>query len=114
MRVARLFLPLLAATLVGCPVNPATGERQLILISESQEIQMGREGSQQVEAVMGLYDDPALQEYVNEIGQELAAKSEKPGLPWSFKIVDDVVVNAFALPGGFIFVTRGILTSIIK
>lgn len=109
MRVARLFLPLLAATLVGCPVNPATGERQLILISESQEIQMGREGSQQVEAVMGLYDDPALQEYVNEIGQELAAKSEKPGLPWSFKIVDDVVVNAFALPGGFIFVTRGIL-----
>jgi predicted Zn-dependent protease len=109
MRIARLFLPLLAATLVGCPVNPATGERQLILISESQEIEMGRQGSQQVEAVMGLYDDPELQEYVSEIGQELAAESEKPGLPWSFKVVDDDVVNAFALPGGFIFVTRGIL-----
>jgi predicted Zn-dependent protease len=99
----------MAATLVGCPVNPATGERQLILVSENQEIEMGREGSQQVEAAMGLYDDPDLQEYVNRIGQELASKSEKPGLPWSFKVVDDVIVNAFALPGGFIFVTRGIL-----
>lgn len=109
MKVARPLLPLLAATLVGCPVNPATGERQLIFISESQEIQMGLEGSQQVEAIMGLYDDPALQEYVSGIGEKLAAQSEKPGLPWSFKIVDDVVVNAFALPGGYIFVTRGIL-----
>jgi predicted Zn-dependent protease len=109
MKAVRLFIPLFAATLVGCPVNPATGERQLILVSESQEIEMGREGSQQVEATMGLYDDPDLQEYVNGIGQELAANSEKPNLPWSFKVVDDVVVNAFALPGGFIFVTRGIL-----
>jgi len=99
----------MAATLVGCPVNPATGQRQLILVSENQEIEMGREGSQQVEAAMGLYDDADLQEYVNRIGQELASKSEKPGLPWSFKVVDDVIVNAFALPGGFIFVTRGIL-----
>jgi predicted Zn-dependent protease len=109
MRAANLFIPLLAASLVGCPVNPATGERQLILVSESQEIEMGREGSQQVEAAMGLYDDPDLQEYVDSIGQKLAANSEKPGLPWSFKVVDDVIVNAFALPGGFIFVTRGIL-----
>lgn len=112
-RLERVFaapaLVLLAAGLVGCPVNPATGERQLILISESQEIEMGRQGSQQVEAVMGLYDDPGLQDYVNRIGQELATQSEKPNLPWSFKVVDDVIVNAFALPGGFIFVTRGIL-----
>jgi predicted Zn-dependent protease len=106
---APLVLTLLATTLVGCPVNPATGERQLILVSESQEIEMGRAYSQQVEATMGLYDDPELQEYVNGIGQELAAQSEKPGLPWSFKVVDDVIVNAFALPGGPIFVTRGIL-----
>jgi predicted Zn-dependent protease len=95
--------------LTGCPVNPATGERQLILISESQEIEMGRGAAQQVEASIGLYDDPQLQDYVSGIGQELAANSEKPNLPWSFKVVDDVAVNAFALPGGFIFVTRGIL-----
>jgi predicted Zn-dependent protease len=100
---------LLALSVVSCPVNPATGERQLILVSERQEIEMGREGAKQVEALIGLYDDPDLQAYVDQIGQELAAKSERPGLPWSFKVVDDPVVNAFALPGGFIYVTRGIL-----
>ncbi len=102
-------LALATASLTACPVNPATGERQLILVSEREEIEMGRQGSRQVEAVMGLYDDPALQEYVSRIGLDLASRSEKPDLPWSFKVVDDVIVNAFALPGGFIFVTRGIL-----
>ncbi len=100
---------LLTATLVGCPVNPATGERQLILVSEGSEINMGRAGSKQVEAAIGLYDDPELQNYVSEIGLALAARSEKPNLPWSFKVVDDPIVNAFALPGGFIYMTRGIL-----
>ncbi|UCC81621.1 MAG: M48 family metalloprotease [Gemmatimonadota bacterium] len=102
-------LALATLTLTACPVNPATGERQLILISEAQEIRMGQEGAQQVEASLGLYDDPELQEYVSQIGLELAATSEKPNLPWSFKIIDDVIVNAFALPGGPIYVTRGIL-----
>ncbi|UCF20245.1 MAG: M48 family metalloprotease [Gemmatimonadota bacterium] len=105
--IPALLLGVLA--LNGCPVNPATGERQLILISESQEIAMGLEVSQQVEATMGLYDDPELQRYVSGIGETLAAQSEKPNLPWSFKVVDDDLVNAFALPGGYIFVTRGIL-----
>lgn len=100
---------LLALSVISCPVNPATGQRQLILISERQEIELGREGAKQVEAVIGLYDDPDLQAYVDQIGQDLAAKSERPDLPWSFKVVDDPVVNAFALPGGFIYVTRGIL-----
>ncbi len=99
----------LSFTLVGCPVNPATGERQLILISEGQEIEMGRGGAVQVAAQMGLYDNAELQEYVSNIGLEMAAKSEKPNLPWSFQVADDPLVNAFALPGGFIFVTRGIL-----
>lgn len=82
----------------------------LSLVSESQEIEMGRSYSQQVESTMSLYDDPALQAYVDGIGQRLAAVSERPELPWSFKVVDDPVVNAFALPGGYIYVTRGILT----
>ncbi len=102
-------LALATLTLTACPVNPATGERQFMLISESQEIAMGREGAQQVAASYGLYEDPDLEEYVSQIGLDLAAKSEKPNLPWSFQIIDDVIVNAFALPGGFIFVTRGIL-----
>jgi predicted Zn-dependent protease len=100
---------LLGASQLGCPVNPATGERQLILFSESQEIAMGQQGAQQVAAALGLYDDPDLQQYVSDIGLALAAQSEKPDLPWSFQVVDDPIVNAFALPGGFIFVTRGIL-----
>lgn len=109
----RLFAPLLlagAAALVGCPVNPATGERQLILISEREEIQMGLQGAEQAEQVYGLYADADLQAYVDSIGQKLAAATEKPDLPWHFKVVDDPVVNAFALPGGQIFITRGILT----
>lgn len=70
---------------------------------------MGREADGQVSAAYGLVEDAELQRYVSDIGLELAAASEKPDLPWSFKVVDDPIVNAFALPGGFIYVTRGIL-----
>src|SRR5881397_3675668 len=100
----------LAAGLVsGCATNPATGARQLMLISESQEIAMGRDYDKQVIASIGLYPDPALQSYVQDLGKKLAATSERPSLPWTFRVVDDPVVNAFALPGGYIYVTRGIL-----
>jgi predicted Zn-dependent protease len=90
-------------------VNPATGEREFSLVSESQEIQMGREADPQISAQFGLVDDAGLQSYVDGIGKRLAEVSERPGLPWSFKVVDDPIVNAFALPGGFIYVSRGIL-----
>lgn len=93
----------------ACAVNPATGRREFMLVSEGEEIQMGREADPQITAAYGLVDDPELQAYVSRIGQELAAVSERPDLPWSFKVVDDPIVNAFALPGGFIYVTRGIL-----
>ena len=93
----------------ACAVNPATGERQLILMSEAQEIELGRQYDQQVVAQMGLYDDPAWQDYIQQLGSRLAARSERPNLPWTFRVVDDPVVNAFALPGGFIYITRGIL-----
>jgi len=106
---AVLLVSLLTLGVVSCPVNPATGERQFILVSRNQEIEMGQQGAEQVRQQIGLYQNQALQDYVSRIGQELAAKSENPNLPWSFQVVDDPVVNAFALPGGFIFVTRGIL-----
>src|SRR5436305_3455215 len=93
----------------GCAVNPATGARQLMLISESQEIAMGRDYDQQVAASMGLYADSGMQRWIQQFGARLAATSERPTLPWSFRVVDDPVVNAFALPGGYIYVTRGIL-----
>jgi predicted Zn-dependent protease len=96
--------------LAGCATNPATGKPQLALISEQQEIAMGREADEQVQQQLGLYPDPKLQSYVDGIGRKLAAASERPNLPWTFRVVDDPVVNAFALPGGHVFVTRGLLT----
>lgn len=107
-----IYLGLLGGTILvssGCATNPATGKPQVMLISEQQEIGMGRQEDQNVVQSMGLYDDPALQSYVEELGMELARASERPNLPWTFKVIDDPVVNAFALPGGYIYVTRGIL-----
>lgn len=93
----------------GCAVNPATGQRQFSLISEAREIEMGREADASISASLGLYESDALQAFVRGLGNDLASVSERPRLPWSFKLLDDPTVNAFALPGGFIFVTRGIL-----
>jgi predicted Zn-dependent protease len=107
----RPFTPLLLtfwATL-ACATNPATGAKQLILISEAQEIAMGQGYDKDVEASIGLYADTAMQRWIQQFGTRLAATSERPNLPWTFHVVDDPVVNAFALPGGFIYVTRGIL-----
>ena len=99
-----------AALAAGCATNPVTGKQQLSLVSEQQEIQLGRQGSQAVAQQIGLYPDPELQEYVSRIGKAMAAESERPDLPWTFGVVDDPSVNAFALPGGFIYLTRGIMT----
>jgi predicted Zn-dependent protease len=104
-----LLAPGASLILSGCASNLATGERHLNLISESQEIEMGKEADGQVIASLGLYPDSALQRYVQELGTKLARNSERPNLPWTFHVVDDPVVNAFALPGGFISVTRGLM-----
>jgi predicted Zn-dependent protease len=80
-----------------------------VLISEAQEIEMGREADKDVVASIGLYPDERLQQYVQTLGARLAAASERPNLPWTFRVVDDASVNAFAIPGGFVYVTRGIL-----
>jgi predicted Zn-dependent protease len=92
-----------------CTINPATGQSQIALMGEQQEIAIGRENHQQVLRQMSPYADPALQNYVAGLGRELARSSERPSLPWTFTVLDDTAVNAFALPGGFIYVTRGIL-----
>lgn len=108
--LALQVLPLCAAlTLMACATNPATGERQFSLMSEAQEVQIGKEADVEIRREMGLYDNAELQRYVNGIGQRLAAASERPDLPWQFAVVDEPAVNAFAVPGGFIYLTRGIL-----
>jgi len=96
-------------TAAACATNPVTGKREFTLMSEAQEIAMGRESDAQVKAEMGVYNDPDLQKYVSDIGLRLAKLSERPSLPWQFTVVDQAAINAFALPGGFIYITRGIL-----
>jgi predicted Zn-dependent protease len=97
------------ALVVGCAVNPATGRREFSLMSEAQEIAIGRESDAQIKAEMGVYEDRNLQEYVSRLGLQLAKLSERPNLPWQFLVVDQPAINAFAVPGGFIYITRGIL-----
>jgi predicted Zn-dependent protease len=87
-----------------------TGKRELSLISESQEVSMGQQAAAEVRQSMGLVPDSALQRYVRSIALPMAQASERPQLPWSFDVIDDPAVNAFALPGGSIFITRGILS----
>jgi predicted Zn-dependent protease len=109
------FSALLAAGLaagVSCARNPVTGKNELSLVSESQEIELGKQSAEQVQQSIGFYEDPAVQSYVSEIGMRMAKASERPNLPWEFHVVNDASVNAFALPGGFIYVTRGLMTSI--
>jgi predicted Zn-dependent protease len=108
---SRAALALLAGfTASGCAINPATGKNQLMLVSESQEVAMGRQADTAVIATIGLYPDATWQRYIQQFGARLAAGSERPDLPWTFRVVDDPAVNAFALPGGFIYVTRGLLS----
>jgi predicted Zn-dependent protease len=108
-RISRIAT-LAAVAALACVRNPATGKRQFSLVSEQQEIAMGKEAAQEVQQTMAKYPDPKVQAYVEQIGKRMAAASERPNLPWSFTVLDDPTVNAFALPGGPVFVTRGILT----
>ena len=93
----------------GCSVNPVNGEREFSLISEDQEIAIGRDGATDVARSIGLVDAAALQGYLQSIGARLAQGSERPQLPWSFQVIDDPIPNAFAIPGGYIFITRGMM-----
>ena len=108
--VVLLSVCALLAYVAACATNPVTGKRELSLMSEGQEIAMGKENHPQILAEMGQYNDPELQRYVSDLGLRLAKSSERPTLPWTFTVVDQPVVNAFAVPGGFIYITRGILT----
>lgn len=106
----RLFVPLAACFVAACATNPVTGKRQLSLVSEAQEIQMGKEASAADVQRIGEYKDAAAQALVTRIGKTISSKSERSQLPWEFHLLDDAAVNAFAYPGGFIFVTRGLMT----
>jgi predicted Zn-dependent protease len=107
MRV--LISGVLLAFAIACATNPVTGQREFTLMSEAQEVGIGPESDPQIKAEMGVYNDPELQKYVSDLGVRLARLSERPNLPWQFTVIDQPAINAFAVPGGFIYITRGIL-----
>lgn len=93
----------------SCQVNPVTGKRQLAFMSEEKEIALGKSYDPQVVAEMGKYENPQMAQFLTEKGNAMAAISERPNLPWKFTLIDSPVVNAFAVPGGFVYFTRGIM-----
>jgi predicted Zn-dependent protease len=98
-----------AMTLQSCSRNPVTGKNEVILMSEEQEIALGAQSHPSIVATMGIYDDARLNAFINEKGKAMAAISHRPNLPYQFFIVDSPVVNAFAVPGGYVYFTRGIM-----
>src|SRR5579875_562285 len=111
MRIRKVLSALLALVLAAVllPAVQAPARAQLFGVSEQQEIQIGREVERQLARKPGFVNDPALTQYVTGIGLKLAKVSERPTLPWTYHVLQDTQVNALAAPGGFIFVTRGLL-----
>lgn len=93
----------------SCSKNPVTGKREVSFVSEEQEIAMGQQADPEIVAHFGLYEDPTLQRFIEAKGQKMAAISHRSNLNYSFKIVDSPVINAFAVPGGYVYFTRGIM-----
>lgn len=93
----------------SCAKNPVTGKTEFMLMSKEQEIAMGQQSDPEITGFFGVYQDEQLQSYITQKGQEMAAISHRPDLPFEFKVVDSPVVNAFAVPGGFVYFTRGIM-----
>jgi len=113
VQVAGFFL--LLGLLVGCAVNPVTGRQELALfqVSTSEEISLGRQTfPRALQQVGGEYGDPQLAEYVRQVGDVLANVSQRPDLPYQFKVVNDSTPNTFALPGGFVAISRGLLAAL--
>lgn len=105
LHVACLCLWLLS----GCSVNPVSGKQDLVLMSEQQEIALGRDTHQQILQQYKVYENPGLQRYVQQIGENIATNSHRNNLVYRFTVLDSNEVNAFALPGGYIYITRGIM-----
>jgi len=107
--ICYLTLSLILFNISGCAVNPATGKQDLVLMSEQSEIALGRKTNKEVLRQYIVYDNPELQAYVDEVGQKLAMNSHRNNLIYRFTVLDSKDVNAFALPGGYIFITRGLM-----
>lgn len=110
LNILRIFTLLLVFLLLNaCATNPVTGRSDFVMMSEEQELALGRQYHQEILKLNPAYDDPELQEYVQAIGSRLAKNSHRSDLVYRFTVLDSPTVNAFALPGGYIYITRGIM-----
>jgi len=103
------LLLLIFINISGCAVNPATGGQDLVLMSEQDEIALGRNTHKEILQQYSVYENPGLQAYVSSVGEELAKNSHRNNLIYRFTIIDSKDINAFALPGGYIYITRGLM-----
>ena len=114
MRIIKLLtlsLPLLLGLFTAsCSINPATGVPDLVLMSEEKEISLGKEMHEKILKETPIYQDKQLQAYIQSIGSKIAANSDRPELSYHFTIIDSPDINAFALPGGFIYINRGLIS----
>ena len=95
--------------LSACAINPATGQANIVTMSEKRELEIGAEENEKVMQSMSIVEDKDLIAYVDEVGQRLAAVSDRPDLTFRFTIIDSPEINAFALPGGYVYINRGLL-----
>ncbi len=107
-RLLLVILPV-AVLVASCARDYVTGKRTISLMSESKEIELGRKADPEIVAQFGIYDDPKLAAFVDSVGQKLVRVSHRPTLKFTFRLLDSPVVNAFALPGGYVYFTRGIM-----
>jgi predicted Zn-dependent protease len=108
-RLSFALAPALYLGLASCATNPVTGGQDFVLVTEAQELRIGRQVDAQVKQRYALYDAHGMQAYVEDIGQRLAKASHRPGISYRFVVIDSADVNAFALPGGYVYISRGIL-----
>jgi len=110
--VVILFLGFLCLQFSSCAVNPVTGKKEIIFFSEESEIKLGQQTDQEIRAQFGVYEDSRLTNYLQRVGQALVPHTHRPHLNYQFTILNVPLINAFAVPGGYIYVTRGLLAAL--
>ncbi len=109
LHICSLFL--LSMGISGCSTNPATGENQFTaLMSPQQEVQVGAQEHAKIMKQYGVYDDEKVQAYIDRVGEKVVQYTERPEVDYKFFLLDSPIVNAFALPGGYVYLTRGLLS----
>ena len=104
-------LSVLLMLLLTVPMVSCAALSQLSLLSTEQEVEIGRQAAQEIEAEIPMYDDPIVVGYIDSLGQVLVRHSKRPGLQYTFQVTDQDEVNAFALPGGWLYVNRGLIAA---